>query len=259
MKGSGLNDSKRLQAKLSRLIALSRDSAANLRVLKASKQQSMAGLILNEVNETVLPRRLYFERDNGTAIGFDVSGRRIYSVIKSDGTPHQTEPDAGPEGLAAIAAAELATFARDAHETTVTRERLSAVDISGFLGCGIQRLADQLSLPLETPNDGANTDLAGQIQNRLQAWIRLDARADPVAIGGDDRVIDYLGAFFALNAGQIQQQLPEPPHAGLLLLSEGGPKADALMCLRTADLWMIGTLPPGDLPAVLQSWQSAQA
>ena len=232
-----MSEDKRLRDKLGKLAA--EDDGAGPRRLPAGPDGDLTRAILEEIDETILPRTLDFSAPDGSTLTLEVARRRLLAIAA-----HPDAPADGPErdrllaplspdddaALAAVADA-IARFAGAAAHLTVAVAPLSrpagagplgrsAAAIAGMLGITLYDAAPQVEMP--DPAKGFGAGLA-----RLAHAVAEVAGAEPgPATGPDADAVGRLSALTPDAFARLADALgPEGDRVGRFLVLSAGPEA----------------------------------
>ncbi|MCU0856599.1 MAG: hypothetical protein MUF63_17495, partial [Rhodobacteraceae bacterium] len=255
-----MSDDKRLRDKLDKLAA--EDAAGAPRRLRAGPDGSLARAILEEIDETILPRTLAFRAPDASTLSLEVANRRLLGIVQDPAArgelPGLLPPD-DDAALAAVAEA-LARFADDAGELTVTAGPLARATGPGGFGRSAAALAQALGLRMyDAPRPVAAPDPAQGFEAGLAKLAQAVAEvsgSDPHAPSGPDaEAVGRLAALGGEALARIAEGLgPEALRAGRFLLLAAG---DEALCLgqKAAGRAVVALLPADHAGAVAALWE----
>jgi hypothetical protein len=228
-----VSDDRRLRNKLDKLAA--EDGGAGPRLLSPTTDGGLTRAILEEIDETILPRTLEFRAPDGSALSLEVANRRLLGIA---GPPDGPEGEAHlaplpPDDDAALArvADALARFAGSAASLTVAAAPLSRAAGAGTLGRSAAAIAEVLGLTLydtaprvEMP-DPAKGFGAGLARLAL-AMAEVSGSEPGPATGHDAEAVGRLSALTPDAFARLVEALgPEAGRPGRFLVLSTGQEA----------------------------------
>jgi hypothetical protein len=221
--------------------------------------------ILEEIDETILARRLAFRGGDGATLALEVANRRLLGLVEApEELLAQRDRDRllaplPPEDEAALAAfAEvLARFAEGRASLAVAALPLGRPVGAGMTGRSAAAVAEALGRSLydrAAPLDPAEGFAAG-LKALAMASLRVADGVPGPAAGPDAEAVARLGrldaAAIATLAGEFEGR---PGTAPFLLLAAGG--AALFLGLRTDGSGVAALLPAAQAGAVAGLWQA---
>jgi hypothetical protein len=254
-----VSDDKRLRDKLDKLAA--EDAAGGPRRLRAGPDGSLTRAILEEIDETILPRTLAFRAPDGSTLSLEVANRRLLGIARDPAArgelPGLLAPD-DDDALAAVAEA-LARFADGAGALTVTAGPLARQTGPGGLGRSAAALAQALGLRMyDAPRTVAVPDPAQGFEAGLARLAHAMAEvtgSDPHAPSGPDaEAVGRLAGLGGDALARIAEGLgPEALRAGHFLLLAAGDEA-LFLGQKAAGRAVVALLPADHAGAVAALW-----
>lgn len=177
--GVSVDDVERLRTMLARL------KHGDEGVDDASDPDDMLAPVLQEIDETVLPRELRFRNDRGEEVALIVSARRVLRIGEvrpaalaakfADLAGHPLSEDAKPQ-LEAFRGL-LETFLQGSEELSVTATRPSSDASTSDIGCGAETLARLWSKDAPGAAQDPGQDLMAALCDTSGAYIVWTAGA----------------------------------------------------------------------------------
>jgi hypothetical protein len=245
-----VTEDRRLRDKLAKLAA--EESDGGERRLAGG---DLARAILEEIDETILARRLAFRRDDGATLALEVANRRLLGLVE---LPGDISPEDGARLLAPLPADDedalhavaeaLRGFAAARGTLAVTATPLGRPVGPGTGGRSAAAVARAIGLdlydrpaPPVTP-DPARGFAAGLAQLARAVAAVKDGRPRP-ATGPDAEAVDRLTRLDADAVAALEGELRDGAEAPFLLLSGAG---EALFFGRTPDGRAVAAILPAD-------------
>lgn len=221
-----MSDFARLEDKLAKLRQRERIAGEGRR-LRGATPEALLAAVVTEIDETILPRRLTFDVENGPTVHIAVASRKLQALVSP--APDIRGADAGgladaplsdPEdaAVAALRAVFLAAFA-DAGTVAIRSARPAgafASDVgipANILGraWGIESTGDEL------PSAGELLSrFLSEVTEDTLGWLRIEGE-DVTDQGGDAAVVEALGEqaaiFLDSYFGKFEALYPEPSDA----------------------------------------------
>jgi hypothetical protein len=258
-----VTEDRRLRDKLAKLA--SEETGGEVRRLAGG---DLARAILEEIDETILARRLTFRREDGAGLALEVANRRLLGLVALRGTFSPEDSDspfaplpANDEDALRAAAETLRSFA-SAHGTlAVTATPLARAIGPGTGGRSAAAIATALGIDLyDRPAPPVTPDPAQGFAPGLARLARAvaaveDGRPSP-ATGPDADAVDRLTRLDAALVAALEAELGagDGGAARFLLLSGAG---EALFYGRRPDGRAVAALlPPDHAGPVAALWRA---
>ncbi|MEM8804133.1 MAG: hypothetical protein AAGF55_16525 [Pseudomonadota bacterium] len=266
-----MSDFARLEDKLAKLRHRERAPGEG-RKLRGATADALLAAIVGEIDETILPRRLSFALESGTAVHLAAANRKLQAVLSP-----------APEGLSAdlcdkelgdlddpavvAIAAGLRTVLAEGGTLTMSSVRpknLFASDI-GIQTSQLRKvweIAEQdVSPPKKDPDEILSGFLAS-LSDDVLAWLRIEGEA-VTDQGGDARAATELGDTAAVFLDgyfrKFEEAFPEPSLACATLISPAQSGASALFFVEIGDFSAIIAAKTEHVVSVAARWQSLVA
>lgn len=262
-----MSDFARLEDKLNKLRQRERAPGEG-RKLRASGAEALLAAIVTEIDETILPRRLTFTLENGTAIHLAAANRKLQALLSPapDGfdadLADQELPDADDPKVAS-----LAVGLRNILEGAETL-RLSAIRPKSLFASDVGVTTSQLKRAWGVSEQGAGAEekdpsellsgfLSGLGDDAL-AWLRIEGEA-VTDQGGDEKALAALGESAAVFLDGYFSKFDEAfPEASLSCGTVIAPSADhpsALFFVEIGELSAIISANRGKIFNLASRWQ----
>lgn len=193
------------------------------RALRAAEgREALAEVLLQEIDETVLPRELTISAGGARVAVLTVAHRRLAGVALH-GKPDSASEADDPQMAAALFAGRLQRLQTEMPSGGFTILRRSCKGPAGAGSCTAQMLRDALSA---VPEDSRLDRFRAAVQAHARAWIFGPAAGGAAQTGGAEEVLMQLGAARAALAAGLQRTRRPPafqpkPECIVLPLSPG--------------------------------------
>ena len=260
-----MSDFSRLEGMIAKLRRRER-APGEKRAIKSANGDRLLTLLLTEIDETILPRRLTLETSAGQSLHLGVANRRLQGLLApaAQGEELAGKPLVDPDEAWVKSFREaLGAFFGDGGEFTITATRLGDDDMGSDAGLSAEVLAKawDVSAPGQAATDPG--EVIASFLDRLgedrSAWLKI-AGEEVVDQGGDEASLNQLsdGAAVFMDAylnrrGQIG--IDEGGSHGVSVAFAGG----AMFFADCGSHAAVVLVPSEALGRVAASWQAAVA
>jgi len=214
--------------------------------------------LLNELDETVLPRKFDLATNNGQSACLYVVRRRLIRIDRND-----TKRDSGempPESAGTM----MATLAQVFDGATKARLQITRTDClrSGLTtGHSISALASAGSLTLKPrPDPDPVPTLFNALGDQMAAWVKLDPNGNIVGQDGDPARVTSLERVVRNSLTdmetQLAQTLPDPDQPGCMLLNLNAFGGMSVLYARSFSTGFLALLPASELANLQRCWRT---
>lgn len=267
-----MKDTRRLSDRIGKLARAETADAAG-RLVEPGADGTALAAILREVDETVLPRRLVFRRDDGVLTVL-ASNRRLISVDTAEGPGAGVaadilgvvlnRPDVAMLGqLRAALSASLPGTGPIRVRSLPPTERIAdfasgttAAALALAWGVDLSPPAADLAAPPApapgTPLDGFLASVGGT----ARAWLRLDA-GSVVGNGGEQDLVARLEAFAGSDAMADLDTVADPATRRFVAIGRAPDDGDCLLLVGDGPAAALLLLPSVALDAARKTWAEA--
>lgn len=208
-------------------------------------------LVLREIDETVLPRRIALRTDQGAQAELLVSNRRLAAVSVKGRAGADAEPS-DPKEAAQIFGRRLHAVLGKARSVVLNAARHDFDPSGRLIGCSAMSLARVLRTSFRSDNKASGlADFLTWIEEESLAWLALGPGV-PERSGGDIKLVGALRSFAArapeASGAQVGGRAPActvlPLPDGRVILSVSGRGGR-----------MVAILPPERRASIIKAWQ----
>lgn len=235
---------------------LAEESAALARTrrARASDGESLLVMLLREIDETVLPRRIVLASDTGEVARMAVSNRRLTALwIEGEANPAGSEPT-DPASAARHYAHRLQTLLDRRKQLVLRVDRGTPPENPDGLSCSARSLAACIGLSLvpATGGSGEMRDFLRAAEGFTLAWLYVGGKSGEDRHRGPETLVAGLRAFRVLDQKAAMASIRATRPRCLIL-----PLPDGRALLRaTAGTEQVLSLLPGDAtPAAMVAWK----
>lgn len=219
----------------------------------AEGRAPLAEVLLQEIDETVLPRELSIFAGADPKAVLTVAHRRLAGVALQ-GVPDGASEADDPQMAAALFAGRLKRLETEISGCGFTIMRRACKAPAGAGSCTAQMLRDALS---ETPEDSRLDLFRAAVQARASAWIFEPAGGGPLDTGGAQGVLGQLDAARAALVAGLQGTRRPPmfqskPECFVLPLS---PDARVIAATDAGQVLLLACSPP-QAEEIMSKWQA---
>jgi hypothetical protein len=261
--GIGVSDERRLRDKLEKLAAEGTGDGAARR-LEASGERDMLRAILEEVDETMLPRTLIFRADDGAILRLEAANRRLLGVADVTRETHGSAmlPLLAPDddGALATVASVLRSFATGRTGLTVTVAPLARGSGPGNRGRAANAVGAALGLELYRSDARLSTSDSAQgfdagLARAALAIMEISGGQPLPAGGSDPSAVARLAKFDREALAPFAEVLGPAGGGGFLLLM--GEVEALFIGEKPSGSTVVALLPAERAGAVAALWQGA--
>lgn len=243
-------------------------ATAEGRVLRGANADALLAAIVNEIDETILPRRLSFKADTGVTFHLAVANRRLQAMLAP--APESANPlenvalkDAEDENTSKLRDV-LATTLDGATTLSVLSARQGSAGFPSDIGVPSNILARAWNIDTA---ESVETDPSKLMESFLFAlgdivigWIQIEGE-DVTAEQGDNAFIEelseqaalFLDGYFAKRDALLAQG----SRGRAIGLGPVGPDGTAVLFVDFDDTSAFIALPADKLGAIAAKWQNA--
>ncbi|WP_238368983.1 hypothetical protein [Heliomarina baculiformis] len=183
--------------------------------------EAILDVLLKEIDETVMPRRISLLQGADLLIRLVVSNRRLVSTRLPD-CPNFVAP-VDPRAAAQLWAGQLNTVLSDVRSARFVFERSSEHEVTDAVGCSATMLAKAAGIKPPTPEAPRNlSDFFAVIEGFAIAWIFMPTKGSGDKRGGDAALVVRLAEFAARNRSATKPRLGAAQPECVILPLAGG-------------------------------------
>lgn len=266
-----MSDFARLESKLNKLRARERTPGEG-RKLRGPNADALLAAIVDEIDETILPRRLSFALESGSVLHLAAANRKLQAVVSPapaglpDSVCDQELGDVDDPTVAAIAEGLRAVLADGGTLTlsSIRPKTLFASDIG--IQTSLLRKAWQIDEQDSAPAAKDPGEILGgflaSLGDEALAWLRIEGEA-VTDQGGDTKAATELGETAAVFLDgyfqKFEEAFPEPSLACATLISPAKEGAAALFFVEIGELSAVIAAKTADAISLAARWQSLVA
>ena len=208
-------------------------------------------VLLREIEETVMPRRLSLFDGANLLIRLVISNRRLVSTRLPDG-PEVAAP-VEPRAAAQLWAGQINTALRDVRSARFAYERSSEHEVADAVGCSAAMLAKAAGLTPPAPEAPRTlSDFFSVIGGFAIAWIFMPTKGSGDTRGGDAALVVRLSEFAARARSEGKPRLgPAQPECVILPLAGGINFVSASL----GDEELFAFIPASRVSQAISAWQ----
>ena len=261
-----MSDFARLEEKLNKLRQRER-APGEARKLRGADAEALLVAIVNEIDETILPRRLSFDLESGKAIHLAAANRKLQALLSPvpDGIDaalqDQELPDAEDPKVASLALG-LRNVLQDADSVRVSSMRpakLFASDV-GVPTSQLKKawgLTQAVSKSATDPNE-ILTGFLATLGDDTVAWLRIEGEA-VTDQGGDADVLEKLGETAAVFLdgyfSKFDTAFPEASLSCGTVIAPGPGQSAALFFVEIGEYSAVIAAKPEKVFGLATRWQ----
>lgn len=218
--------------------------------------------LLEEVDETMLPRRLILECRPAGAVRILASNRRLSAIDFSDDAGPSHPPPPGPSELAQYYASALSQFFARCKEVTILPPERVEDAVSSDCSCSAQLVAEAAALDcFNDQNTQSFKSFYKAAKAVAQAWVEFDPSREKTAWDGSAEQVDCLEKTYRKLPGTD----PASSHKSKFRI--GAPECFIIPLTNRAhliastdrDAWFMALVPAAQAETLSQHWQSCRA
>ncbi len=244
--------SVRLKNRVARLADRRSDARQSPRALEGSSTGALLSALLMEIDETILPREISVETDDGKDVVVSASNRRLVGLSNAD-PAECTDPKFVLDRLRAVFAG--------AATATIELARAEAAFSRGHNGVSAESLLATLLFKVEDrPEPNPIPIFFAALQNQMLAWVTLSHAGRLHKHGGDarwkDRLVDLTRSQLANLEAQRRQSQVSPTQSSCVLLNFGDEDGFILLYARSTTSGFLAMLPMACLTEIQSAWNA---
>lgn len=267
-----MNGKSTLEARLARLAA-SGTAGSEGRIVRGRSSEALLLQILDEIAETIMPRRVHLSTPPGAKLSLDIANGRLIRVAAAEGSPGFL----GMDELTGTAFdpddAEQAGALRSLFDTlldgtdmlTFRPEVLEESFDPHHAGLSASALAEAWGIELETggaPEAALAVDtFLSSIQNDISAWLMTVPGTPEVEAAGETDVVDELTAFAEARqeSGEADRQaeIARDEPWSFLALHRAAEAPDVTVIASVDGVVLYVSIPRERLGSVADAWRAA--
>lgn len=267
-----MSDIRRLKEKLAKISAGADLDDQGGRILEPSNEGGFLGAFLNEIDETVLARKLTFKNEAGSTLGFDVANRRLLRLSDRSGPADVAlcdtlmaksfSHDSGH--LIDALFSFLEKFFENSNSLIVRSDKPERSSDPSEIGCSSATLAQAWSLNLyngpESIVNKSFEEFASSCEEDAIAWVRYDEEKTYQTSGPEDdqtRLIELSKSDTSGLEDLLKNSLPLGGSTRCAIVESSGEVSQSILFIIGDQMKALMLFPSDNLPDIHSRWGSA--